>query len=462
MNKKTKDKTKREQKNKPALPAGTVTLDDFVAYLPKGNYIFLPTREPWPAKSVNASIPPIALVDASGRPILDDNGEQKFISASVWLDKNCPVQQATWCPGQETLIADKLVSGDAGFIDRPRCTTLNLYRPPTIRLGNAALARPWLEHLHLIYPSDADRIEKIFAHRVQRPGEKTNQMLLLGGDQGIGKDTIIEPLRRAVGSWNVNEISADKLFGTFNPYVKSVVLRISEANDLGGEMTARQFYERMKTYSVTPPETLRCNDKNLREHHIFNVMLPIITTNHKTGMYAPAGDRRIYAVWSEAKQEQFTKDKDFWKKFYQWYDDGGFEHVAAYLAMLDLSGFDPKAPPPKTEWFWELVEASRAPEDSELADALDHFGWPNATTLAKVRSIANGDFAKWLGDRQNRRQIPHRFANVGYVSVRNDADKSDGQWKIGDTRQTIYAKLELSLRDRLDAARKLVKGVTSW
>jgi hypothetical protein len=404
-----------------------VSLDDFVAYLPKGNYIFLPTREPWPAKSVNASIPPV------------QNGNET-IAASAWLDKNLPVQQATWCPGQEMLIADKLVSGDAGFVDRVGCTTLNLYRPPTIRLGDPQSATPWLDHIRRIYPNDADRIVSIMAHRVQRPGEKINQMLLLGGGQGIGKDTILEPLRQAVGAWNVHEISPEDLFGSFNPHVKSVVLRISEANDLGSEMTARQFYERMKSYSVAPPETLRCNEKNLREHHVFNVMLPIITTNHKTGMYAPAGDRRIYAVWSEAKQEQFTtEDKDYWKKFYDWYNNGGFEHCAAYLATLDLSGFNPKAPPPKTEWFWELVEASRAPEDSELADALDHLGWPNATTLAKVRSVANGDFAKFLGDRQNRRQIPHRFANMGYVSVRNDADKSDGQWKIGDTRQTIYA-----------------------
>jgi hypothetical protein len=453
MNKRTKDKTKREQTNKPepSLPAGTIlTLDDFVAYLPKGNYVFIPTREPWPAKSVNASIPPVA----SGA---------ETITASTWLDKNRPVQQATWCPGQEMLIKDKLVSGDAGFIDRPGCTTLNLYRPPTIGFGNAALVRPWLEHLHRIYPSDANLIEKIFAHRVQRPDEKINHSLLMGGRPGIGKDTILEPLVRAVGPWNVKEISPEDLFGSFNPHVKSVVLRISEANDLGGEMTSRQFYERMKAYSATPPLTMRCNEKNLREHYVMNVMLAIITTNHKTGMYVPVGDRRIYAVWSDAMQEQFiAEDEDYWRKLYHWYDNGGFENVAAYLATLDLSNFNPKAPPPKTEWFWELVEASRAPEDSDLADALDHLGWPNATTLAKVRSIANGDFAKWLGDRQNRRQIPHRFANVGYVSVRNDADKSDGQWKIEGARQTVYAKNELSLRDRLDAARKLVRGVTSW
>jgi hypothetical protein len=76
--------------------------------------------------------------------------------------------------------------------------------------------------------------------------------------------------------------------------------------------------------------------------------------------------------------------------------------------------------------------------------------------------LYNCEFAVWLKDRKNRRAIPHRLENCGYVPVRNDADKSDGQWKIKGARQTIYAKAELSLRDRLDAARKLVKGVTSW
>ena len=45
-----------------------------------------------------------------------------------------------------------------------------------------------------------------FAHRVQRPWEKINHALVLGGLQGIGKDTILEPVayvfngdRRLVG-----------------------------------------------------------------------------------------------------------------------------------------------------------------------------------------------------------------------------------------------------------------------
>jgi hypothetical protein len=32
----------------------------------------------------------------------------------------------------------------------------------------------------------------------------------------------------------------------------------------------------------------------------------------------------------------------------------------------------------------------------------------------------------------------------------------DGQWVIDNKRQTVYAKVELSLRDRIEAARRLV------
>jgi hypothetical protein len=42
---------------------------------------------------------------------------------------------------------------------------------------------------------------------VQRPQEKINHALVLGGAQGIGKDTLLEPVKRAVGPWNFEGVS---------------------------------------------------------------------------------------------------------------------------------------------------------------------------------------------------------------------------------------------------------------
>jgi hypothetical protein len=59
-----------------------------------------------------------------------------------------------------------------------------------------------------------------------------------------------------------------------------------------------------------------------------------------------------------------------------------------------LSAFNPKAPPPKTPAFWDIVDANRAPEDAELADILDRLGNPAAVTLAKVIAQADVSFGE--------------------------------------------------------------------
>jgi hypothetical protein len=50
--------------------------------------------------------------------------------------------------------------------------------------------------------------------------------------------------------------------------------------------------------------------------------------------------------------EQSDFPPGYWQSLWHWYEqEGGFRHVVAYLAQLDLSGFDAKAPPRKTAAF---------------------------------------------------------------------------------------------------------------
>jgi hypothetical protein len=167
----------------------TVTVDDFYAYMEMHNYIFAPTRATWPGTSVNSRLPPMPLLDGNGKPDLDEKGNPKFIPANQWLDKNRPVEQMTWVPGQPMLIKGRFLA-DGGFIERAGITAFNLYREPTLRHGDAELAGTWIDHVKRVYPDDADHIIKWLAHRVQRPSEKINHAVVLGGAQGIGKDTL--------------------------------------------------------------------------------------------------------------------------------------------------------------------------------------------------------------------------------------------------------------------------------
>lgn len=418
-----------------------VSISDFHAYMPMHNYIFAPSGQTWPASSVNARVPPG--IGADG----------KRISPSAWLDANAAVEQLTWAPGQPTLIRNRLIL-EAGWVPRNGVKVFNLYRPPTIEPGIAAKAGPWLDHVAKVFGDDAEHILRWLAHRVQWPAEKINHALLLGGRQGIGKDTLLEPVKRAVGPWNFTEVSPQQMLGRFNGFLKSVILRISEARDLG-EFDRFKLYDHMKAVIAAPPDVLRVDEKNLREYSVPNVCGVIITTNHKAdGIYLPTDDRRHFVVWSDLTKEDFCSG--YWNNLWTWYDSGGDRHVAAYLRNLDISAFDAKAPPPKTQAFWEIVDASRAPEDAELADAIDALGVPDALTLEQIARRAAGDFPIWLRDRKNARRIPHRLEACGYVAVRNDAAK-DGLWKVDGRRQVIYAKAELPPRDRIAAADKLIQ-----
>lgn len=412
-----------------------ITLADFYAYMPMHSYIFVPGRELWPAASVNAKV----------------KIEGDDIKASAWLDQNQTVEQMTWAPGEGMLIRDRLIS-DGGWIERKGVTCFNLYRPPRVTAGDPAKAAPWLDHVAQVYGDDAQHVIKWLAHRVQRPQEKVNHALVLGGLQGIGKDTLLEPVKYAIGPWNFCEVSPSHLLGRFNAWIKSVILRINEARDLG-DVDRYAFYDHLKAYTAAPPDVLRCDEKNIREYSVLNVCGVVITTNHKTdGIYLPADDRRHYVAWSDLTKDDFPAN--YWTNLYKWYAREGNGHVAAFLKSLDISAFDPKAPPPKTEAFWAIVDANRAPEDAELSDAIDALGNPDAVTLSDIIACAGTDFAAWLKDRRNSRQIPHRMEAVDYLPVRNTAAK-DGQWKIAGKRQAVYARRDMNVRDRIAAAMRL-------
>jgi hypothetical protein len=416
-----------------------ISVEDFYAYLPAANFIFVPTRELWPKSSVDAKVRPVQAGDRTLKP-------------SQWLIDKRAVQQMTWAPG-EAMIIDKRLISHGGWIVRPGCATFNLYKPPTIKGGDASQAGLWVEHIKRIYPADADHIISWVAHRVQRPQEKINHAIVLGGAQGIGKDTLLEPVKHAVGPWNFNEVTPAHLMGRFNGYVKSVILRISEARDSEDRYA---FYEHTKVYTAAPPDVLLVDEKNIREYTVFNVCGVIITTNYKSnGLYLPVDDRRHFVAWSECVSEDFSEA--YWRDLYSWYESGGYQHVAAYLAAFDLSTFNPKAPPPKTAAFLDIVAANSAPEDAEIADVLDSLGNPQVVTLEQIHNRASGSLPEWLRDRRNARQIPHRMEAAGYVAVRNPSDKTDGRWKVNGKRQNIYARKELSERERHIAAAALVE-----
>jgi hypothetical protein len=228
-------------------------------------------------------LPRVPALTKSGQPKHDKNGKPISIPATKWVDENCRAEQATWHPGLPKFIPDRLAV-PGGWVEKRGTVSFNLYRAPRIALGDSSKATPWLDHVQKIYPNDADHIIRWLAQRRQHPGVKVNHALMLGGVDGIGKDSILEPVKHAIGPWNFHETSPRDLFGQFNEFAKSVILRINEGRDLG-EIDRFKFHDHIKIYTAAPPDVLRVNEKHQREYYVINCLGLVITTNHKA-LYA--------------------------------------------------------------------------------------------------------------------------------------------------------------------------------
>lgn len=427
-------------------PNASLRLDDFYAYSPSHTYIHRPTREMWPAVSVNSRI----------RPWPSQDG--RTVSPSAHLDRHRAVEQMTWNPGEPELIRDRVVQS-AGWVDHPGAAVFNQYVPPKALNGDATQADAWLRHLRRLYPDDADHIARYLAHRIQRPGEKVNHALVLIGAPGIGKDSLLVPARSGVGEWNCQDISPAQLLGRFNGFAKCVLLVISEARDLG-DVDRFKFYDHSKVYLASPPDVIRIDEKNAREHYAANVCGVVITTNHRgDGLYLPPDDRRHYVADSPVTAEDFPSG--YFAELHRWFRDGGVGHVVAFLRSLDLACFDPKAPPPKTPAFWSIAQAGEAPESSELRDAVEALGTPKALTIRDLvrgaTKAGHAGLASDLQDRGSRRRIRHWLETVGYGYVKNP-DTKEGRWKVSERNEAIYALSRLPLSDQILAARAVCDG----
>jgi hypothetical protein len=435
------------------LDSATISpvLEDFWAYLPMHQYIYIPTGELWPAASVNGNIREWPLNPETSKPI----------KPSDWMDRDRAVQQMSWHPGRPTIMEGEVVS-KGGWAPKPGARVFNLYQEPVRQPGDAAQAGPWLEHLRKLYPDDWEHIQCWLAHRIQYPGEKINHALVLGGNPGVGKDTLLEPVKAGVGAWNWSEVAPQQIIRSdFNPWVQCTVVRVSELRDLKEDRFS--FHETMKTYTAAPPDSLLVNQKHMREYYVPNVMGVLFTTNNRTdGLYLPADDRRHYVAWSEAQKEDFSDS--YWTGLWQWLGQGGTWHVIEYLRTLDLAGFNPKAPPLTTAAFWTIVHANNAPEDAELSSIFGEDAGVDAIVLAdvieKAKEAKLDDLADELGNRKLRRSIPHKLARIGYVPVHNP-DAKDRQWAVEGQRVTVYASKNLNISEQVRAARSraaLIRG----
>jgi len=246
------------------------------------------------------------------------------------------------------------------------------------------------------------------------------------------------------------------LMDRFNSHRKSVVLRVNEVYDLGEGLNRVKFYNMAKTLIAAPPETLQIEQKGIDVYSVPNVVGVIMTSNHKLdGLYLPADDRRHYVAWAKVTASNF--DPEHFNKLYGWFKGGGLGHVVAFLRERDLSRFDAKAPPVQTRAFRSIAAVSRGSEGDDIVDVIEAMGKPDVFSWGDFMNKATGalhDLAK-----NNQRALRDKLEQEGYETVENPAS-SDGRWKVGEGKASLWGRRDMTPRDQLAAAgRWIIKAV---
>jgi len=410
--------------------AGEVPLGNFVYYGPGNNYIYRPTGAFWVAAAVDAAVSQV-----------NENG--KLVRASDWLKLN---QLATSMTSDPAVDEDYLKGHDCRngeIVAVPGAAMFNAYRKPTIELGDASLAWPFLRHVEKIFnkPGDADQFLNYMAHRVQKPWEKPRFALLIAGGQGVGKDTAIEFCCPAIGVWNVANIDPAAFDQSFNEYAASTLVRISEAANLH-EMSKWAFNERTKVLIAGSPDVMAINPKYGQKFTVRMHCGVIITTNHlASGIYIPPDDRRYDVMECATMGEMGLSDdrmrREYFSDLWDWFlANGGASHVAAYLTQRDLSGFSASNGQRKTAAH-ETVVAAGMSNDHWLDDILDELERPEAVRADWIvtKAVAMGE-----KDMEVKRKLSNAIGRIGYTIFKNPATK-DGRWKIKGKNVTVYVKV---------------------
>lgn len=340
------------------------------------------------------------------------------------VENGLVVESSTWAPGEPEIIEDHHFNSD-GMVYSKGGRAYNTYREASIvgEVKPGITAQPWVDHVKKLYPNpeEHEHFFNICAHMVQKPGEKCNTAVIFSGEQGIGKDALLGILKEVVGHHNAKNIDPDDLFGAYRTFLQAVLLVIDEVRSAKDERLST-FYNLLKPIIAAPPDTLAVNDKYIRVRYIRNVVRVMITTNELNRIFIPMGDRRMFVLDSPLPKgwHLLEGDPDYFKRYWQWAEDGGTIAVQRWLAERDISKFDPKATPPSTEAHRRVMASWDA---SNMEDALttwvEKAGNPDIIISSELVRPELGSFQfdstdELAGLIRSPRKLIHRMNDLGY------------------------------------------------
>lgn len=254
---------------------------------------------------------------------------------------------------------------------------INIYAPPVYDAtgGSAATGRAFLEQL---VPDAFERgwLTQWLAHKVRYPHIPGPAIVMVARDFGTGRGTFGALVTRLFGQPYVRQLPfaafAGKTYQSqYNDWqATALVVMVNESSESDGStyQTKRNTYEHLKELVEPAPIEREIYVKGLGNYRAVSYTSFIIATNHEDALPIPADDRRFFVL-----RNGHPRETEYWQEVRDWMDND--ENMAAFHQWLstevDLAGFSPFAPPPKTEGKSTMVEAGRSDLDRAVDLAIE-------------------------------------------------------------------------------------------
>jgi hypothetical protein len=327
-------------------------------YVAEGDYFFdVIDRQEYTRHSFNAIM--------RGHALNSVHNKTRRVEAGTFFDEN------RHALGSRAVLGLTYAAGEGVLVARGGKAQANKWqdaRPEGVP-GDVSI---WIRHVERMIPNPQERahVLDVLAYKRQHPNRKINHAILHSGLPGSGKDSLYAPFLWSIGGptlANVASSRAEEVAGAWGYSLESEVIVLNELRQ--GVATDRRALENaLKPVIAAPPEMLLVNKKQQHPYYVANRIFVLAFSNERAAITIAPTDRRWFVVWSDAGPMPAQDAEALW----DWYNDGGFAHVAAWLDARDVSKFNPGAPPMMTEAKLAMVDLGLSGGESALADMAKH------------------------------------------------------------------------------------------
>lgn len=284
------------------------------------------------------------------------DGKSKKVSLisrwNLWAGRNT-AQEAVYFPGASGLMEDGNLSTWPGW-------------PCEFSPGDVAPFYALFNHV--LKDCSAEVREYVlcwFAHTIKFPHIRNQvSIVVFSTMHGSGKSMLGDCLLRLHGE-NGRKIGQRDLTSEFCGWMAdSTFVLCNEASGKNGD--SRSLADKLK--DITDARTVSVRKLYVDSYESPAYFNLYFTTNHPDAFYIEDTDRRYCIIPAPSE----VLPKSIARRYVEWCDAGGLSHLGYHFQNdIDLSGFSPFAPPPKTSAHELMYSLSQSSFESFIDDALD-------------------------------------------------------------------------------------------